>query len=596
MDLGAPLFRRISPPSDYGQIKWNSASSNIADPQSHGPNNNPLGWQQYQSSTVDGVSVSHNNNSSNRATAPSPASTVTSRTGSGCILSPESHGQPFCTYSGFPLSHTAGSNMDRAGANSWGKWGAVVQQGEVGGLGYDGTARQLSSSLNGVPVQAMDEATAAVWADGLIKDLMQCSPNASIAQIIHNIQEVVYPSNPHVASVLEYRLRSLGDLGFQGGAQNLSINASDAAARGLKRSLDHDRRDHANAQIMVDWKSIGNPDAASRRPGASDHGVQDGESGDLGLRMHSSARDSHDLHHHPAQPDAGLKLYLNSSSSGNCFNENPWNSSSEALMVNTNNGSSSMWMQRPADHNSQSPVLSLQQQQQHHEDSLKLAAGNNNKNSNNHNNFVTTEAPKVNDAAPNQDQSRGALTCQQAAEISPKDEEEGLHILALLLRCAEAVSADNFKEANAILPQITELSTPYGTSVQRVAAYFAEAMSASSLLCGIQIMFISVAPQMVPCSRPKGNQSRHHAPLGGISKHSRLNDMDLGSRKDTVLCGVFDGHGPFGHLVAKSVSDSLPSKLCSQWEMEVKDDDSLKEVNSMVGSMNNPEDSTMDDG
>ncbi|KAH9293794.1 hypothetical protein KI387_041000, partial [Taxus chinensis] len=112
-----------------------------------------------------------------------------------------------------------------------------------------------------------------------------------------------------------------------------------------------------------------------------------------------------------------------------------------------------------------------------------------------------------------------------AAEISPKDEEEGLHILALLLRCAEAVSADNFKEANAILPQITELLTPYGTSVQRVAAYFAEAMSASSLLCGIQIMFISVAPQMVPCSRPKGNQSRHHAPLGGISKHSRLNDM-----------------------------------------------------------------------
>ncbi|KAH9309687.1 hypothetical protein KI387_037598, partial [Taxus chinensis] len=71
---------------------------------------------------------------------------------------------------------------------------------------------------------------------------------------------------------------------------------------------------------------------------------------------------------------------------------------------------------------------------------------------------------------------------------------------------------------------------------------------------------------------------------------------DFGSRKDTVLCGVFDGHGPFGHLVAKSVSDSLPSKLCSQWEIEVKDDDSLKEVNIMVGRVNNPEDSTIDDG
>jgi serine/threonine protein phosphatase PrpC len=33
------------------------------------------------------------------------------------------------------------------------------------------------------------------------------------------------------------------------------------------------------------------------------------------------------------------------------------------------------------------------------------------------------------------------------------------------------------------------------------------------------------------------------------------------SRDDTIFCGVFDGHGPYGHLVAKRVRDLLPLKL-----------------------------------
>jgi len=35
--------------------------------------------------------------------------------------------------------------------------------------------------------------------------------------------------------------------------------------------------------------------------------------------------------------------------------------------------------------------------------------------------------------------------------------------------------------------------------------------------------------------------------------------------EDTVFCGVFDGHGPFGHLVSRRVRDSLPSKLVALW-------------------------------
>lgn len=83
----------------------------------------------------------------------------------------------------------------------------------------------------------------------------------------------------------------------------------------------------------------------------------------------------------------------------------------------------------------------------------------------------------------------------------------------------------------------------------------------------------------------------------GTNQDAMLVWEDFGSRRDTVFCGVFDGHGPFGHLVAKKVRDSLPSKLSSQWEAEIKDDDSIKEANSTVGSMNSEESLsvTMDD-
>lgn len=33
--------------------------------------------------------------------------------------------------------------------------------------------------------------------------------------------------------------------------------------------------------------------------------------------------------------------------------------------------------------------------------------------------------------------------------------------------------------------------------------------------------------------------------------------------EDVTFCGVFDGHGPHGHLVARKVRDALPLKLAS---------------------------------
>ncbi|KAK1567980.1 hypothetical protein Q3G72_018942 [Acer saccharum] len=33
-----------------------------------------------------------------------------------------------------------------------------------------------------------------------------------------------------------------------------------------------------------------------------------------------------------------------------------------------------------------------------------------------------------------------------------------------------------------------------------------------------------------------------------------------------VFCGIFDGHGPWGHVVAKRVKESLPSSLLCNWQ------------------------------
>ncbi|KAI9077938.1 hypothetical protein K1719_040067 [Acacia pycnantha] len=62
------------------------------------------------------------------------------------------------------------------------------------------------------------------------------------------------------------------------------------------------------------------------------------------------------------------------------------------------------------------------------------------------------------------------------------------------------------------------------------------------------------------------------------------------SRKDTIFCGVFDGHGPFGHMVAKRVRDSLPLKLSSHWELNGAGEEVLKEISiNTAGSMNSEE-------
>ncbi|ESQ35193.1 hypothetical protein EUTSA_v10007474mg [Eutrema salsugineum] len=53
----------------------------------------------------------------------------------------------------------------------------------------------------------------------------------------------------------------------------------------------------------------------------------------------------------------------------------------------------------------------------------------------------------------------------------------------------------------------------------------------------------------------------------GTNQDAMLVWENFCSRRDTVFCGVFDGHGPFGHMVAQRVRDILPFTLSTQLKM-----------------------------
>ncbi|KAK3028791.1 hypothetical protein RJ639_039057, partial [Escallonia herrerae] len=73
----------------------------------------------------------------------------------------------------------------------------------------------------------------------------------------------------------------------------------------------------------------------------------------------------------------------------------------------------------------------------------------------------------------------------------------------------------------------------------------------------------------------------------GTNQDAMIVWENFGSRTDTVFCGVFDGHGPYGHMVAKRVRDSLPLKLSAHWEVNIKSDDVLRGISlNTTGSMN----------
>lgn len=67
---------------------------------------------------------------------------------------------------------------------------------------------------------------------------------------------------------------------------------------------------------------------------------------------------------------------------------------------------------------------------------------------------------------------------EQHDVVVMEGESTGLRLLGLLLQCAECVAMDNLDEGTDLLPEISELSSPFGSSPERVGAYFAHALQA----------------------------------------------------------------------------------------------------------------------
>ncbi|KAK3405063.1 hypothetical protein EUGRSUZ_K01320 [Eucalyptus grandis] len=238
------------------------------------------------------------------------------------------------------------------------------------------TAINPSVGAGGVP---MDDSSATAWIDGIIKDLIQNSTSVSIPQLIHNVREIIYPCNPNLAAVLEYRLRSL---------MKEPVPAVD-----LQLQRQYDNQHFSVPDSMVPHGQYLNYGLASL-PAAV------GQGGSRRLQEHEASASS-----------AGAP-----------------------------------------------------QQRSEAENDKSSTSGE------------TAPTPTATAASA---AAAAALARERKEEMrNQKKDEEGLHLLTLLLQCAEAVSADNLEEANRMLLEISELSTPYGTSAQRVAAYFSEAISA----------------------------------------------------------------------------------------------------------------------
>ncbi|KAL6988258.1 hypothetical protein U1Q18_014007 [Sarracenia purpurea var. burkii] len=330
---------------------------------------------------------------------------------------PPSEAPSVCVFSGLPLfppERTRNTNSAAAQLPA----AAVVSP-------FGSGSPSLTSTSS-----SMEDTTATAWVDGIIKDLIHSSTHVSIPQLIQNVREIIHPCNPNLAALLEYRLRSLTDP-----IPNSSGRRTETETAVLQRQHQH----HQNQQGQVHGSS------ASKLYQDSD-GIVD----NLPYLLPVSAA-SHPINQYW---NCGLTLPTN---------HNAISPENGQHLRNNSIGPPSASARPPALPSSNQAEQSLHQQQSSHQPQEQKQQ----------------DSDPATVAAATPTTSTANVTREKKEEmLQLKRDEEGLHLLTLLLKCAEAVAADNLEEANKMLLEVSELSTPFGTSAQRVAAYFSEAMSA----------------------------------------------------------------------------------------------------------------------
>ncbi|KAF3775184.1 Scarecrow-like protein 23 [Nymphaea thermarum] len=86
--------------------------------------------------------------------------------------------------------------------------------------------------------------------------------------------------------------------------------------------------------------------------------------------------------------------------------------------------------------------------------------------------------PNLQDSSSSAEMTGPVPAPAPTTEVTEDEEATALRLLGLLLHCAETVAVGKLEEASDILLEICSLSSPFGSSPERVAAYFAEALQA----------------------------------------------------------------------------------------------------------------------
>ncbi|KAJ8533735.1 hypothetical protein K7X08_007059 [Anisodus acutangulus] len=328
--------------------------------------------------------------------------------------------QSVCVFSGLPLFPP-----DRNRQNS----GLLLQQ----------PATAAAAPLTTGRIESMEDNTSAVaWIDGIIKDLINSSAQVSIPQLIQNVREIIHPCNPYLASLLEYRLRSLTSNNNPGADQN--------------EPMDCWRRKEPLPQLASLQQAQNNANLLQQNILSLPY-----SSNNQYLNWEIAVPTSHNA---PVEPSLNQHQQLG----GN----NPTATDFSFVTPLILSTQVHQQQQQESPHSQQQAAVDLEQQkQQQSSNSLSPAS-------------VADSSAKTKTTPP-APVPVNTYREKKEEERQQKRDEEGLHLLTLLLQCAEAVSADNLEEANKMLLEVSELSTPFGTSAQRVAAYFSEAMSARLL-------------------------------------------------------------------------------------------------------------------
>ncbi|KAK1426729.1 hypothetical protein QVD17_15408 [Tagetes erecta] len=299
---------------------------------------------------------------------------------------------PLCVFSGLPVFPPEKSCYNMSNLTS-----ATVADAATG-------LQQQPPLISGdnttvMPADESMSTSTSAWIDGIIKDLINSSTDVSIPHLIHTVREIIHPCNPSLATVLEFRLRSLTDLP--------TIISDQQSVQ--------DQVDDYSSNVFMKGKQA--QSSSEKQPPRNNIRVTE----NMMFPFPPQFDWIHEEYHTSSRPSA-------------------------ACISSSNN------------HEQQ------QQQQQQQQ------------------NLSSSQPPATTDQNIITASAQAAATVLREKKkkeiMQQKTDEQGLHLLTLLLQCAELVSTENFEQANKTLLEISELSTPYGTAAQRVATYFSEAMSA----------------------------------------------------------------------------------------------------------------------